>query len=315
MTLREKINELQKEIEVLRKENESLKQQQQPMKEEIDSLRKEFDKAAHDAKFYRARLEDVITRKSILEKKYKSLRKQKIKLVYINFDDDKNIISDFSEALDTIKSLRFEVSALYESNDALEIENKKLKADLKDLDQVADLYHVENDQLKAELDEIKSNNRQLRSKILSQNVMLNSCKDKTTSTPVLIQGIERDIYPGEQTDIILEILSDRIKNLDSFTRQYCVLKSILDANPEVGERTKIKQKLKNIFRSFTGYKNLTNAQNADLNELGFTYVPCNSGHSKLMFKNDDRFVVTMAGTPSDQSRSLNQVNDISRILL
>ena len=114
MTLREKINELQKEIEALRKENESLKAQQQPIEEEID-------KAAHDAKFYRARLEDVITRKSILEKKYKSLRKQKIKLVYINFDDDKNIISDFSEALDTIKSLRFEVSALYESNDALEI--------------------------------------------------------------------------------------------------------------------------------------------------------------------------------------------------
>lgn len=315
MTLREKINELQKEIEVLRKENESLKAQQQPMEETIESLRKEFDKVSHDAKFYRSRLEDLITRKSILEKKYRSLRKQKIKLVYVNFDNDKNIVKEFSEALDTIESLRFEVSALYESNDSLEAENKKMKSDIKELDKVAELYHTENEQLKAQLEETRANNMQLRSKIISQNVIFNSYKDKSNSIPVIIQGVEQDIYPGEQKDIILEILSDKIKNLDSFTRQYCILRSILDANPEVGERTKIKQKLKNIFRSFTGYKNLTNSQNADLNELGFTYVPCNSGHSKLMFKNDDRFIVTMASTPSDHSRSLNQLNDISRILL
>lgn len=316
MTLREKLQELQNELEVLKQENEQLKQtsQKQPNLEEIESLKKELEESKAKSLFYKGRLEDTIKRKSVVENKYKQLRKQKTKFVYIN--PEGNIVADYKDALDDLERLRFEVTTLYASNDKLETENRILKKEAEENEQIVALYSAENSQLKEEVQELKTANQQLRAKTISQDITLNSYKDKATSkTPILVQGTEHDFYPGEQKDIILEYLHEKFKNLDPYTRQYAVVKSILEANPENGTRASIKQKLKEIFKDFKGFKLLTNTQNAELRDMGFTYTPCGSGHSKMILNGDERFVVTMAGTPGNTGRSLNQVSDITKVLL
>lgn len=314
MTLREKMQELQNELEVLKQENEQLKTRPQIDQEELESIKKELEESKTKSEFYKGRLEETIKRKSAIENKYKQLRKQKIRFVYIN--PEGNIVAEYKDALDDLELLRFEVSTLYDKNNALESENKILKKEAEENEQIVALYSSENTQLKEELQQLKTANQQLRAKTISQDITLNSYKDKsTTKTPILIQGSEHDFYPGEQKDIILEYLHEKIKNLDPYTRQYAVIKSIIEANPEDGTRASMKQRLKDIFKDFKGFKLLTNSQNAELRDMGFSYTPCGSGHSKLILNGDERFVVTMAGTPGSTGRSLNQVSDITKVLL
>lgn len=314
MTLREKLQQLQNELEVLKQENDQLKQRPSIDQEEFEALKKELEESKEKSSFYKSRLEETIKRKSIIENKYKKLRKAKTRFIYIN--PEGNIVADYKDALDELERLRFEVTTLYESNDKFEAENRLLRKEAEENEQIVALYSSDNSQLKEEIQQLKVANQQLRAKTISQDITLNSYKDKTINkTPILVQGSEHDFYPGEQKDILLEYLHEKIKNLDPYTRQYAVVKSILEANPEDGTRASIRQKLKEIFKDFKGFKLLTNAQNAELRELGFTYVPCGSGHSKIYMNGDERFMVTMAGTPSDTTRCLNQVSDIAKVLL
>ena len=314
MTLREKMQALENEIEVLKQENEQLIAQAKAYQADQEEFEIKLEEATHQAKFYKGRLEETIRRKTLLDKKYKSLRKEKIKFIYINREG--NIVEEFNEALDELQRLRIEVGILYDKNAEFESENRMLKDSAEDNEQIVALYSAENEQLKEEIQQLKTANQQLRAKTISQDITWNSYKDKTNfKTPILVQGTEHDFYPGEQKDILLEYLHEKIKNLDPYTRQYAVVKSILEANPEDGTRANIRQKLKEIFKDFKGFKLLTNTQNAELRELGFTYVPCGSGHSKIYMNGDERFMVTMAGTPSDTTRGLNQVSDIAKVLL
>lgn len=314
MTLREKMQALENEIEALRLENEQLRNQPPEVStEEVDKLKKELEDSKSKEQFYHNRLSETIKRKSKIEKDLKNLRRAKIKFIYIN--PEGNYIVEYKDALDMIERLREELDILYKNNGTLEEENIRLKKEAQENEDIVTLYSSENSQLKEEIKGLKNTIQQLRAKTISQDITWNSYKDKTSKTPILVQGEEQDFYPGEQKDMILEYLHEKIKNLDPYTRQYVVVKSILEANPENGTRASMKQKLKEIFRDFKGFKLLTNTQNADLRDMGFSYTPCGSGHCKLILNGDERFMVTMAGTPSNPSRSLNQVSDITKVLL
>ena len=43
-------------------------------------------------------------------------------------------------------------------------------------------------------------------------------------------GVENDLFPGEKIDYVLSVLSERLKNIENRTRQYDVLKGILESN-------------------------------------------------------------------------------------
>ena len=314
MTMSERIRQLQKEIEQLRAENDKLKAEASKPELEVPTPLTE-DKEKEDLKkrvhFLEFQLNRVIRDKSALMKKCESIRKAKLPK-FLLIDPDKDLKRDFNIVSERCDRLLVENGILYENNDALEKRNAELESNYKYAEEVVELYSSENEQLKAEIESLKQQIQQLRGKLISRDITINSYKDRERK-PIIYEGVESDFYPGEQKDMIRELIEQRIESLDKSTRQYAVMRSLLDANQETGNRKQIKKKLTEIFRDFKGYSSLSKSQKDELTNLGFS-VEVAGNHAKITF-GDNRFVSVMSITASDNRSGLNTVSDIARVCL
>ena len=313
MTMSERIRQLQKEIEQLRDENARLKAEASKPEPEVptpteDKEKEDLKKRVHFLEF---QLNRVIRDKSALMKKCESIRKAKLPK-FLLIDPDKDLKRDFNIVSERCDRLLVENGILYENNDALEKRNAELESNYKYAEEVVELYSSENEQLKAEIESLKQQIQQLRGKLISRDITINSYKDRERK-PIIYEGVESDFYPGEQKDMIRELIEQRMESLDKSTRQYAVMKSLLDANQETGNRKQIKKKLTEIFRDFKGYSNLSKSQKDELTNLGFS-VEVTGNHAKITF-GDNRFVSVMSITASDNRSGLNTVSDIARVCL
>lgn len=312
MTMSERIRQLQEEIEQLREENARLKSEaskpEVPTPPAEDKEKEDLKKRVHFLEF---QLNRVIKDKSALMKKCESIRKAKLPK-FLLIDPDKDLKRDFNVVSERCNRLLVENGILYENNDALEKRNAELESNYKYAEEVVELYSSENEQLKAEIESLKQQIQQLRGKLISRDITINSYKDRERK-PIIFEGVESDFYPGEQKDMIRELIEQRMENLDKSTRQYAVMKSLLDANQETGNRKQIKKKLTEIFRDFKGYSSLSKSQKDELTNLGFS-VEVTGNHAKITF-GDNRFVSVMSITASDNRSGLNTVSDIARVCL
>lgn len=243
-------------------------------------------------------------------------------------------IGEWKDSLSELSRLREEASMLYdiihryeasesEEVQGLKLEIEELKLENDDLkhtfelcDGIVNEYQTENESLKAEVQtlkdevmELRIEKQKLQGKVMSRDISITSIQDRK----LIIYGKEKDLYPGEQRDIILEYLKEAMKSADIYTRKYAVLKSVIEANPENGTRSKMKEKLKEIFKDFTGCSRISAQKARELKELGFE-LEFKDHHASLFLKKDNRYRVSVACTPSD-NRSLNTVSDIARVIL
>ena len=97
-------------------------------------------------------------------------------------------------------------------------------------------------------------------------------------------GEESNLYASERNDLLYSILSQVQSKFDINSRGYHIIKSLLDANPRVGECTKIMSEVRNVF----------------------------SGDGKLT--HDQRYMFTVSKTPGDHREGKNIISDIDKII-
>lgn len=164
-------------------------------------------------------------------------------------------------------------------------------------------YDKELTQLHKELNAAKG-------KMMSQQIILESYKAKV-GTPLIVEGKEQDLYPGEQKDLILELLSVALNNSDKMSRTHAICESILKSNLETGRRRKIKEDIATVLKKYDG-KDVPGTVD-DINEAGLTAEHTKNGHIKITLGKDGRYLVTLSGTPSDYRCGMNALADIHRV--
>ena len=133
-----------------------------------------------------------------------------------------------------------------------------------------------------------------------------------SGTPVIFSGKEKDFYPNEQREIIMEILLDHLnKSISGECRRADILKSLIEANTVEGIPDKYKKIIK---EAFDGYKNFscTKILNA-LKETGIDIVD-HTGHYKLQYHSDPRYTYVAAATPSDERSGKNAASMINKLM-
>lgn len=153
----------------------------------------------------------------------------------------------------------------------------------------------------------------LKGKVISQDITLRSYKDKV-GIPLIIEGVEKDLYDGEQKDFILSLIEKAYDESDNYSRKNSICKSILNSNKENGKRKYIIEELSRIFKSYNG---INSSLISELNKLGFEVVDNTGGqHYKFTYKNDSRYSISISRTPSDFKKcGLNALTDINKTLL
>ena len=243
----------------------------------------------------------------------------KPKVIIVDLAKEK--MEEYSEVLSMAQNLQKENEALYELVDNLEkrpseIDSQKvdkLQKQVQELEELLstsdEVYQKEHIEFQQRIDELEEENASLRAdlqnlngKIISKDIMINSYKDRYGKA-VIKEGVEKDLYTGEQTDMIRELIEKQLPVLEKNSRRYCVFMSILEANPENGER---KRKMKNVmqlFKGFSGFGKMNEGMKKEFANNGFDFVET-STHTKMYLRGEDRFFATLANTGSG-IRSLN----------
>lgn len=131
------------------------------------------------------------------------------------------------------------------------------------------------------------------------------------ATPVLFLGDEEDFYQGEIRDMILGTLNEALSATEKATRKADVLEDILENNTYYHLSEERKQRVKALFK---GYKNLTGAMRQELMSLGFEVTEAGK-HYKITYRGDQRYMVTVGKTPSDNRSGSNNAALISKVML
>ena len=131
------------------------------------------------------------------------------------------------------------------------------------------------------------------------------------AAPVLYLGEEEDFYQGEIRDMILSTLDEALSATETATRKADVLEDILDNNTYYHLSEERKQRVKALFK---GYKNLTGAMRQELQSLGFEITEAGK-HYKITYRGDQRYMVTVGKTPSDNRSGSNNAALINKVML
>lgn len=173
----------------------------------------------------------------------------------------------------------------------------------------ADLYSAfdeEFQELQKRVAELTKKNDSLA----AENAGLMAKLRKSARQPVLYQGDEEELYPGEIKDFVLGTLSDAMGNVEMGSRKQHILSDIVQNNEYKNLAEDKKQKLKQILK---GYKTVTPAMKQELTNLGFDFKD-DGKHYKLIYQGDPRYTITLAKTPSDNRSGDNIIGTISRIV-
>lgn len=170
---------------------------------------------------------------------------------------------------------------------------KKAKAE----NEVSEVYENFSDELEEKEHAIEDlNNRVMALQI--ENQRLRAKYERVTENPLLYYGEEDELYEGEIKDQILEILQTQLNQVKKKTRKEHILQDILENNDSTGA---LKEKRVEIKRILKGYTKIGEVLKRDLKAYGFT-ITKEGGHYKLIYKDDNRYLFTMAASGSDSQR-------------
>lgn len=123
---------------------------------------------------------------------------------------------------------------------------------------------------------------------------------------ILFAGDLEEFFPNEQREFVISAIQTAIKNTESATRRMDVLQDIAEANKSDGSLEERKAEVESIF---SGKRMLGDKERRQLEDLGFA-ITHQSGHYKVTYHKDDRYVYTMGGTPSDVRAMKNNCHNI-----
>lgn len=121
---------------------------------------------------------------------------------------------------------------------------------------------------------------------------------------------ERDLYPGESNDLLLEVLKTAKTYINEDSRRLHLVDDILNTTKPTGNMRSIEASLKSTMRT---YRDMDSKTKASLEELGFS-ISGDGKHYKLIFRNDPRYTFVIPKTSSDFRSGKNSASDISKKL-
>lgn len=205
-------------------------------------------------------------------------------------------------------------ATLYTWNQIATLQSRQKMRKMKDiseqtqeeLDIYVQTFDIENTAL-------KERNEQLEQKVQSLRAERDALREARTQSsgdgPFYMAGKEEELYPGERNDLLWSILSQVQSRYPEETRPYCLIQSMLEANPSKGTCKKI---ISEVNRIFSGSEELNARMKNQLKALGFSITE-DGAHYKLTFK-DPRYMVTVAKTPSDYRWGKNIAAEIKKML-
>ena len=127
---------------------------------------------------------------------------------------------------------------------------------------------------------------------------------------ILTEGKEKNLYPGEIQDAVVQAISLGKSTLCPDGRMKHIVDDILAVNKPTGVSDEISEGIKTCF---SDGGRLGNTQKSKLRELGFE-LDESGGHIKAQYCGDARYTFTFAKTPSDHRSGKNTVSDICKKL-
>lgn len=188
----------------------------------------------------------------------------------------------------------------------IEVQSRQKIAALKaqgetSFEQFADLYNQEImaketriSEAEAEINRLKIENNRLE--LLSN------------SRTLLSQGVEVDLYPGERSALLVLILKQSLNNIKPNSRRDHVVRDLLSAN-EKKQGNVAENLAEAVQKILKGYTSVGKKERRSLEELGFEFIS-EGNHHKMVFHGDNRYLFTIAKTPSDHRAGLNAASTI-----
>lgn len=133
----------------------------------------------------------------------------------------------------------------------------------------------------------------------------------SSTASVSLQYTEKDFYPNEVKDVLLEVLQRKLKEIgedEQKRRSYHVIKNVLDNNNITDYRGQLIERISNIIEK---NKSIDKAC-TELTREGFKVK--GNDHKKIYYQNDGRYMCTLACTPSDCLTTKNTLHDTIDIL-
>lgn len=134
-----------------------------------------------------------------------------------------------------------------------------------------------------------------------ENHGLKAKLEATGKKPLLYLGSEKEFYPGEIKEMVLDAVEDQLKGISQNTRRSDVLCDILAANAHEHIREKKAAQMKNLLKD---YKEMSSMVRQELQDLGFTITE-EGKHYRVTYYDDERYKTTMAKTGSDRREGRN----------
>ncbi len=206
-------------------------------------------------------------------------------------------LTDDSEYKELLEEAMIELDRMQEASSA-EIEN--LRTTLIDTESM--YYEVESDkaQLENSLFTCKAKIKHLETFF----------KGTSTGVPALVKGEEPELYEGEITGILVDILKPAYNSAKQFSRRKDVLRDILAHNSQAELKRQFFEDLKIELKD---YRALTPKLKDIFSKVNIEVVTEGS-HNKAKFIGEDRYSVTFAKTASDAHAGKNNLSTIKENL-
>ena len=244
----------------------------------------------------KANVYKIITTGKYVNKEDKLIdRIVKIVCQYVN-QQARDTMMTFEGVQNELFKLRYEHAA-----------EKRSKAE-SEVSQVYNTFDVELSEKEHTIEELNTRIVALQ----AENQGLRAKYDQNTEIPLLYYGAEDELFDGEIRDQVLEMLQNQLSCVKKDTRKEHILLDILESNESTGtlngKRTEIKRILK-------GYTKVGDGLKRALKTYGFT-IANDGGHYKLTYKDDSRYMFTMAASGSDSQRGGDNLSaEITRDML
>lgn len=141
----------------------------------------------------------------------------------------------------------------------------------------------------------------------AQNESLRQALDsKDDGRKMLIAAPIDEFFTGEQYDLVITTLAKALRTTETNTRSYELLEGILALNALRGEGKEVDETLKRVLSKGETIKE---RDLLELKAIGFEVIS-DSNHYRLIYKGNDKYVITLHKTPSDVRSGKNLVSDI-----
>ena len=160
--------------------------------------------------------------------------------------------------------------------------------------------------------ELKDTNYEIRMKMQGlevENERMRIRQKNPNQIPVLYFGKEKEFYIGEISDLLMSVLEDSLTNIPEKSRKHDIVTDILSANGYRHIGLTRNEKVRHLLKNYTG---MTGRVREGLEALGF-HVEETSGHFKITYFGDKRYLAVLGSTPSDVRSGKNNAALIARI--